>query len=841
MIKRLHKHLFSALAVLSFMFIHTSCVEHLDESVYEPTDYVAFKASLSGETKSVPTKGFTGNLNFEEEDWDVELYSGSGTKATLYNSLNGLDAGVYGYVYSGDLTIDTSPVTDINGHKYIFDGDQLDAEEPIRWNKVDAEATDGDKFRAFVYAPKDAVSPSYQNGTSATGAPVIKIADIVSCQKDIVVADKEIVIDKTSKSHRKQIPLDFEHIFTAVQFKAGFDCTITSISISGLKTAGDYVIGTGWDNTTSTDFNLPLDKQLSKGDIIDPILMIPQKFGEGAQINLIINGDTSKPLTADLNGVEWRQGKKITYTLMTGAREYIYLDLAAGNVNITGNSYTGYVFDNKDLKEVKGTIQSGQKYYIYQSCTQNESCPNYMIGFSGDTFTKPKYDPVKGPDGRLWSDYITNNTSVENVIEAWDNKTGATDNTEIDNTKAVRKVGRESTKNHISVSGNIGDCFMVIDNIYSSYQQPSVSRTTGGIAYTPGKDSNLTINLIGDNRVGCVHYTNTSTDNHNQLIFDGEGSLTVADADFNTTSHNGTEYPGVENMGERTYFSNHWCSAIGGNDSGSSQEVYGIVINGGTIFAGTTKAENCTAIGGGGNGHGQVTINGGSVTAVATTTGTAIGGGIGYNSAGGSGDVKITGGNVYAYNYANRWKIPSSAIGGAGSRKASGSTGNVTIEAGSIYAYSALGTAIGGGSSAWNTAGKGIVNINGGTIIAKNGDKNSAGIGGGSAYTEKYEAGNTKNGGDAEITITGNPVIRTGSIGGGSPGSGASYGGTIGSAKITVTGGDIQAQFVMADSDNNVFNMEGGESSETVVHLITNIIVFSRMAVLCIWRKEPLL
>ena len=79
---------------------------------------------------------------------------------------------------------------------------------------------------------------------------------------------------------------------------------------------------------------------------------------------------------------------------------------------------------------------------------------------------------------------------------------------------------------------------------------------------------------------------------------------------------------------------------------------------------GTTKAENATAIGAGGNGYGQVTISGGRVTAVSTTAGTAIGGGMGHNANGGPGNVTITGGNIYAYNFANRWGIASAAIGG---------------------------------------------------------------------------------------------------------------------------------------------------------------------------------
>ena len=820
MTDRLYRHIISAFVVLSLMLLHSGCVEHLEEPVYEPTEYVAFKALLSGESRSVPTKGFTGCLDFEEEEWAVELDSKAETKITMYNSLNGLEAGVYGYVYTGEWDSDKAPFTylkdiDHNGRKYKFDGDQLDAIEPIRWSEVEKNsgAKDGDTFRAFAYAPQGDVTPSYQNESEKKGAPVIKIENITECQKDILVADNKVTI-KDDNSHRKETHLDFEHIFTAIQFKAGFACTITSITISNIKTSGDYVLGTGWSGSATSTLTLTLNRQLAKGETIDPILMIPQKFGEGAQISLVIDGDTSKPLTADLNGVEWRQGKKITYTLIK-EREYIYLDLAAGNITIEGTSYTGAVYNNKTLETRSGTIQPGQKYYIYQSCTKNESSPNYKIGFSGDTFTPPVYKPVKGPDDRLWSDYITNNTDVTAVIKAWDNDKGAGKATDqyissslvnSDGAEgAVRDAGREATKNRIHITGDIGNVTMIIDNLYSSYQQrgstPVRKRDQAGISFLPAQDgtnSELTIHIKGDNRFGCINYQNWADKTKNWLKFEGSGSLTVGDTDY---------YKDSSGLG-----SNRSCSVIGGKDEPKAEEdVYNIEFNSGVIYAGATTS-SCTAIGGGGNGDTNIVINGGTITAVAKTTGTAIGGGTGLVQAGGKGNVTIKNGNVYAYNYKNNSDVPSAAIGAAGSQSAPGGESVVKIEGGYVYAYSEYGTAIGGGSSAQKHAGKGTIEISGGTIIAKTGDRNSVGIGGGSAYTDAWIPNNkaTNNGGDAEITITGNPVIRTGSIGGGTPGVGADHGGKIGSAKINIKGGDIQAQFVMADSDNNTFKMTDG-------------------------------
>ena len=308
---------------------------------------------------------------------------------------------------------------------------------------------------------------------------------------------------------------------------------------------------------------------------------------------------------------------------------------------------------------------------------------------------------------------------------AWDNKAGATGNF-ANSSGAAKNVGRQRTNNYIYVSGAVDVCDIYIDNIYSTYNDYASrtnSRTVGTISFvSPSQASGshkLRINMIGDNRVNNVHYSNTSSKNSNQLVFQGVGSLTVADADYNIT----TDGNRGENQCDTSFYSNHWNSAIGNSDSGNHS--YGIVINSGVLFAGTTKAENCTAIGGGGNGAGSVTINGGVVTAVATTTGTAIGGGIGFHSEGGAGTVTINGGNIYAYNHANTWQIPSSAIGGAGSSSQRGNTGTVTINGGNVYAYNHCNrwnipsSAIGGAGSSASTGTKGKVTINGGNVYAQ--------------------------------------------------------------------------------------------------------------------------
>lgn len=486
---------------------------------------------------------------------------------------------------------------------------------------------------------------------------------------------------------------------------------------------------------------------------------------------------------------------------------YIYFDLAAGNVTIGKSTYSGSVFVDGDVKPVSGTHAAENKYYVYQSTEANRLETGYE---KTDDYTNktncriPVYNRVQNGE-ILWTDYVTNNTDVKKVSENWENAAAAS--------------GRTATKNRITFNSESGySADVTIDNIWTSYRASSAEgRTTGGIGANL-KNSNINclnthiqLRLKGDSRVGCVHYS-AGEGNGNQIIFsNGEtegtpGSITVAD------------FPG-------DYKANHWSSAIGGadNPAGIGDKADGIVINSGVIYAGTTPEDNCTAIGGGGNDYGGVTINGGVVTAVVSSTGTAIGGGIGYGNAGGNTDVIITDGTIYAYNlgivYGQGDKfakfIPAAAIGGGGSRDQDGNKKtNITISGGTVYAQSKGGAAIGGGCSASKLGGRADITITGGTIIAKSTggtyekkDDISAGvsIGGGTGKT---------GGGSVTLNISGeNTVVRTGSIGGGK----TTGTGNIGSADVTISGGDITGQVIMAGgaAKNCTFTMTGGRIHST--------------------------
>ena len=854
------------LAVLFTLLPVMSCEKFEEVSVRE-TDTIVFTATLSsGSTPSV--KGHSSLFTEETEDWLLSPDS----KAPVTTTLDGRNAKVIGLLSgSGDIA-DVTPLDNFKNVIFSFNGDELTSESKIRWGSIPIR-TGGvqmNNLKLYIYSPlpQDVAAAPGSDGRykgiqfpseDAAGAPIISyvLPHDKADHTDIIVANKEVrrTDDNTTSEFGKNIPLTFTHALSALRFKMGFDCIVKSVVISGVYNYGEYTIGAGWDGHEKVDSDGDGDADdtfilrfgengegvsVKAGDNLydDVMMMIPQTipFGEtdDPRMTVTYEGDEGeKTISASLKGTTWREGRLITYTIHENlsTQDYIYFDLNAGSVTIqyknSKATYSGKVFTIKDGKStavtVSGTHFPTNKYYVYQSTSSNRSATGWDGAIGTSNMRVPKYDPVYVVDAEtgkrtLWSDFITNNPDVESVIEAWDSVEGAGQVTstnkgtpsEIANnqnkpgaTGAVRNVGRQVTLNNITVKGNVGAVNLNIDNLYSSYQEAySTSRTTGGISFIPSGDNTvLTVNMIGDNRFGCIHYTNTDPAKH-ALVFEGTGSLTVAD----------TDYYIFEDNGVKSYYSNRGCSVIGSSDN--ADHSHNIIFNSGVVFAGATKAEYCTAIGGGGNGNSTIEINGGVVTAVASGTGTAIGGGTGVSQAGGEGYVTINNGNVYAYNHANSRNIPSSAIGGAGSRSQQGSLGVVTINGGNVYAESGLGTAIGGGSSATKQGGDAEVYIYDGYVVAKSVSKRetgtaSSGIGGGCSYTNKSSS-STLNGGIATIVIGKNgtnPIVRTGSIGGGTTGAGK---GKIGSANITINSGDIQAQFVMAASDNNTFTMNGG-------------------------------
>ena len=143
---------------------------------------------------------------------------------------------------------------------------------------------------------------------------------------------------------------------------------------------------------------------------------------------------------------------------------YIYMDLNCGNVTISATTYTGCIYETIDgvtnQLTVTGTHLDDNYYYVYQSNAGNKSSTGNVDG----EFILPVYESLKEV-----TDSFINEYDVEKVISTW--KTEAT------------SIGRTTTANRIAITGN-KKIEITIDNIWSSYQQKSTGRQTGGIPCT---------------------------------------------------------------------------------------------------------------------------------------------------------------------------------------------------------------------------------------------------------------------------------------------------------------------------------------------------------------------
>lgn len=407
------------------------------------------------------------------------------------------------------------------------------------------------------------------------------------------------------------------------------------------------------------------------------------------------------------------------------------------------------------------------------------------------------------------------------------------------------------TTNYISFSGKQDTPYHVVIkdvNMGRSMRQYISGATVGGdsslegMVFIPADSETKKVNLYlaGKNVLnGIRYYTGTeynysSTNTESFLYIDSakkvgmdEGKLFIPEE---------VKIEDIPNfISESAYAYNRWNAAIGGTDS--SSVVTGLTIAGGEYQILSSAADNCTAIGGGGNGDAEIAITGGNIYAVCNGTGATIGGGIGYTKYGGNAKVSISGGTIFAMNYgkleSNGLTVGGVAIGGGSSFQANGSSASIIISGGTVNAYAVYGNGIGSGNSAKASSDLANIQISGG-IVKTNaiGGGSSESAAGGSAEI-RIDGGNTTceyldnnfigaygigggfskegNGGDATVRVTDGVLnCGNGTIGGGI----SRTKGNGGNAYIVVLNGELHAGMIgggSAEDKNEQYN--GGDAS----------------------------
>jgi uncharacterized repeat protein (TIGR02543 family) len=236
-----------------------------------------------------------------------------------------------------------------------------------------------------------------------------------------------------------------------------------------------------------------------------------------------------------------------------------------------------------------------------------------------------------------------------------------------------------------------------------------------------------------------------------------------------------------------------------GIGSGSDSAAGDVTINGGVV-----SAEGATAgIGDAGPGSSidKIVINGGVVNATGGAVGGAgVGGGYAASDTTNAVDITINGGVVNA---------TGGSAGGAGIGAGNATpAGDITINGGVVNATGGAvgGAGVGGGYSGSSA---GDILISGGAVNAVGGPGGGAGIGGG------YDDSSADN-----ITINGGVVNATGGAVGGA-GVGGGHGDDFedsGVGAITINGGVIAASYANAGVSQDIGNSSGGDATAVVIN-----------------------
>jgi len=813
-----------------FVSLMASC--HRDEEISFATKYEEIRFSVCDSilaSGSIETKALENEITCDITDWEY-VEDSTATKASLTQTLSD-SVGVFGYNFT-TWSSSVKPMEKMYDMKNTIEDGELIPVKKVLWK----DCTSG-YLRFYSYAPYGKFTLSSE---STGGVPYLTYTVPTTNKEQIDVLYAQSADVTCSTTDRPTIPLQFKHAMTAVQFRLGIDgATLKKVTISGVYSKGKLSLDGTWsDQTTTASYSVAHKDSL--------LIMVPQTVPSGATIELQYNdGSSDKTISASIAGQVWPAGKKVVYTLKNasgGETDYIYFDLAAGRIRIgnesdTDASYSGYVYVNGTAKEVYGTHKGTNKYYVYQSSSSNKGSTGYANdteynankNIANHVCRVPSYPELKVGD-KKWREYITNNQNLADIIDKWKTLAGA--------------AGREKSDNYIIVTAvkeEDKNVEIVLDNIWMNCYQVRLDRHKAGTitydkiktvtygdiqmwakldSYSSAVKTQAKFILKGDNRLMHMFIPGNKNISATFTSFQGdgfeEGSLLAAPTEKFTNIIEGV-------------------SVLGSNDGNYSSDGYKgdyttLTFNGGTIFAsdglmssnGTDNDEIMnnekwcwSVIGGGGNINSYVNINGGTITALAHSTGAAIGGGGGHIAQGGWGNVTIKGGRTFAYSYGvysmvKNTFVPITAIGGGGSVQSVGNSGTVTIENGYVYAQSRGGCAIGGSNSPSNPGGSGTVTIEGGEIYAKSvggSIKNTSGT----VETIKpgvaIGGGNGTTGGNATVTINRGKCY-TGSVGGGKSVSG----GYIGSAVVNIDGGEFSGQFIMAKGAATAptFTMSGG-------------------------------
>ena len=363
---------------------------------------------------------------------------------------------------------------------------------------------------------------------------------------------------------------------------------------------------------------------------------------------------------------------------------------------------------------------------------------------------------------------------------------GAEESEIVTNVRYVDENGRTQTAasaTKLTAGGNYPAGWYILDGS---------SVTLGGITFTGSEDNKNVHLIIADGADVTVSggiilaNANTSLTIYAQPVDKGTGKLTVKDAPTYAAGIGSKQSSSCGNI----TINGGMITANGGYDGagigcGDKSNFGTITINGGTVFA--TSGSNAAGIGGGteaGDCTGNIVIKGGVVTANSNGSGAGIGSGYRCSKCG---NITISGGVVTAIGHGSG--------AGIGSGFDYSNCGNIMISGGVVTANSGRSAA---GIGCGYDSNCGTITISGGVVKATSGD-NGAGIGTGFSDSRC-----------GTITISGGYVMAIGNDDGAGIGcgfNGVCPGISISNAVVMATGGES------SEAIGNGFSSECGKVS----------------------------
>ena len=242
----------------------------------------------------------------------------------------------------------------------------------------------------------------------------VTVPEEVSQQEDLLVARSS----ELGGNSNTAVALTFNHALTAVRFVCGNDMregTVKQVRLKNVYSRGTYNMGTQtWSGLdTPASFSQALDK-VTTGTADEALtseaqtfMMLPQRFPEGAQIEVLFTDDThtGHTLIADIKGSEWPMGKTVTYKISSSSLNWTYtLDVTAlADFTYTGGTQQYCVTSYRQNAQGEKEAAEWTAQYAEDGTTWTDTKPVWLTAFTasgtGGEFAQPCDATVEAQTG----------------------------------------------------------------------------------------------------------------------------------------------------------------------------------------------------------------------------------------------------------------------------------------------------------------------------------------------------------------------------------------------------------------------------------------------------------